>query len=392
MKYFPIILAFFGLFSCQKQENKTLTLEETTTASTEKIEVAVHSRVDMTNTEVKEIASLWTNYLNTEPDKISDNNNWNKEEKEIYRDFDLSRALLYQFPSKDLLQYFKPKILSITKEGENYSIRTIYSADGLEGEYSKSDPWAIQKLYAIKEDKSWKLKNSLPILTADWAKKKIGKITFIYPSNHTFNQSMAEKAGEFCQSIIEEFEFPDYEPFDYYITQNGDELGQLLNFDFFFAGYTTGIGFNENRILMSGFGSEYYPHEFIHLIVPKFDRHSLLEEGFATWKGGQGGISFGESAKIFANALSRNEAVTFLEIINKKWGWEYASFYTSGAILCHAAFEKGGVALVNELLTVPQNDERLIKNLCLIFDIEEKNFEAFWRAEALKFKSDSNSK
>ncbi|MBK6836366.1 MAG: hypothetical protein IPG89_19730 [Bacteroidetes bacterium] len=72
----------------------------------------------------------------------------------------------------------------------------------------------------------------------------------------------------------------------FYITDSGDDLGKLLNFDFFYAGYTTGIGMNDNRMLLSGQGSEYYPHEFIHLIVPKYERHWMIEEGFATWKGG----------------------------------------------------------------------------------------------------------
>ncbi len=82
----------------------------------------------------------------------------------MYRDFDLSRSLLFQFPSNQLLRHFKPKILSIEKEGEHYGIRTIYSAEGLEGEYRKSNPYSIQKIYAVKENNEWRLKNSLPIL------------------------------------------------------------------------------------------------------------------------------------------------------------------------------------------------------------------------------------
>ncbi|MDZ7615195.1 MAG: hypothetical protein U5K51_16980 [Flavobacteriaceae bacterium] len=96
---------------------------------------------------------------------------------------------------------------------------------------------------------------------------------------------------------------------------------------FSFAGYTTGIGLNEKRILLSGFGSAYYPHEFIHLILPDFDRHALIEEGFATWKGGQGGKTFEESAKLFANELAKNDAVAFSDVLDRKWGSQYAAFY-----------------------------------------------------------------
>jgi hypothetical protein len=380
-----IIFTLWGLVNCQSQTHKAI---DNVTSIKEKtrIPVEIHSRVDTTNTEIREIATLWVNYLSSEPDKISDNPYWNEEEKKIYRDFDLSRTLLYQLPSGNLLIYFKPKILSIEKEGDHYGIRTIFSADGLEGEFRKSDPWAIQKLFAVKESNQWKLKNALPIITTDWNKKTAGKITFIYPPNHKFNQELADKAIQFCNQISSEFQFPDWKPFDFYITQSGDELGKLLNFDFFFAGYTTGIGLNENRILLSGLGSEYYPHEFIHLIVPKFDRHGLVEEGFATWKGGQGEKTFEESAKLFANELAKNDRVTFLDILNRKWGWQYAAFYTTGAILCHSAFEKGGVKLVNEILTIPNDTENLVDNLCLVFGIDKKDFDNFWRNETLKFK------
>jgi hypothetical protein len=349
--------------------------------------VEIHSRVDTTKAEIKEIAILYSNYLNSYPDKISDNPYWNEKEKKLYRDFDFSQSLLFQFPSENLLNYFKPKILSIEKEGLYYSIRTIFSAEGLDGDYRKSNPWAIHKLFAIKENNQWRLINSLPVITASWNKKTVGKITFIYPNSHIFNLDLALKANEFCNRLKEEYKFTDYEPFEYYITNSGDELGRLLNFDFFFAGYTTGMGLNEKRILFSGFGTEYYPHEFVHLILPKFDRLGLIEEGFATWKGGQGGKSFEESSRIFANELAKNDTITFSDILNKKWGWQYAAYYTTGAILCNLAYEKGGVDLVIKILQVPKGNDNAIANLSQIFDINESDFSSFVRKEVLKFKN-----
>jgi hypothetical protein len=384
-----IFFTFFGFVSCQSQKQKNDNEgmnEKTTLEEQNRIQVEIHSRVDTTNTEIKAIATLWINYLNAEPDKISDNPYWNEKEKNAYRDFDFSRTLLYQYPAENLLRYFKPKILSIEKEGEHYGIRTIFSAEGLEGEFRKSNPWAIQKLYAVKENNEWRLKNALPIITTHWNKKTVGRITFIYPPDHKFNQALADKANQFCNQIASEFQFPEWEPFDFYVTQSGDELGRLLNFDFYFAGYTTGMGLNEKRILLSGFGSEYYPHEFIHLILPKFGRHALIEEGFASWKGGQGGKTFEESAKMFAYELAKNDTVTFSDVLNKKWGWQYSAFYTSGAILCNSAFEKGGIKLVNEILKIPNDTEKLIDNLCLVFKVDKKNFDDFWRSETLKYK------
>ncbi len=350
-----------------------------------KIDVVIHSRVDTTQTAIKEIAQLWIQYLNATPDSSYNNPYWNWVEKNKFKHFDFSIPYLYQFPSNQILDYYKPTILSIEKEGNNYGIRTIFVADGLEGEYRSSNPWCITKLYAIKENGDWKLKNALPIITENWNKKTVGKISFIYPSHHNFNEHLAKKANEFCSEMSEKFQLPNWEPFDFYITDSGDELGQLLNFDFFFAGYTKGVGMNENRMLLSGMGSEFYPHEFIHLIVPNINRHHLIEEGFATWNGGQGGKTFEESATILAHELRLNTTVTFTDVLNKKWGWQFSAFYTSGAILCKAAYDKGGVNLVKKFLETPPDN--LIPAICTLLEIEEKQIDTFWRTEVSKHKT-----
>jgi hypothetical protein len=351
------------------------------------IDVIIHSRVDTTQKEIKEVAVLWIDYLNSKPDSLYDNPHWNKTEKLKYKNFDFSVPYLYQFPSNQLLEYYRPTILSIENEGDYYGIKTIFAADGLEGEHRKSNPWCITKLYAIKENGQWKLKNALPIITENWTKKTIGKITFIYPPNHNFDEDLAKKANLFCNELSEEFLFSQWKPFDFYITKNGDELGKLLNFDFSFAGYTTGIGMNENRMLLSGLGSEFYPHEFIHLIAPNNVRHALIEEGFATWKGGQGGKTFEESANILANEIYLNQKITFAEVLNKKWGWQYSAFYTTGAIFFKVAYYKGGVVLVKKLLETPDDSRKLIQTICSVFEIEEKEIDSFWRREVLKYKS-----
>lgn len=172
------------------------------------------------------------------------------------------------------------------------------------------------------------------------------------------------------------------------LTNSGDEVGKLLNFDFFFAGFTTGVGMNENRMLISGLGSEFYAHEFIHLIVPNFDRHSLIEEGFATWKGGQGNRTFEECASVLADEVSVNYEVSFADVLDKKWGWEYSAFYTTGAIFFKVAYDRGGVGLVKKLLETPNDSEKLIQAICSVFEVKREEIDSFWRREVLKFKTD----
>jgi hypothetical protein len=345
----------------------------------------IHSRVDTSKQEIKDIVTLWTNYLASKPDSIYDNPYWNEAEKNQYKDFDLTRKFIYQFPSQQLLNYYKPTILSIEKEGDNYAIRTLFSADGLKGMYRKSNPWCITKLYAVKENNQWKLKNALPVITEKWERKTIGKITFIYPRDHQFNDILAQQSNEFCNRIIKEFQFPDWQPFDFYITDSGDELGNLLGFDFFFTGYTTGMGMNDKRILLSGLGSEWYPHEFVHLIIPDKERHGMINEGFATWQGGAMEKTFEERAEILADQLAKNDTITFSDILNKKWGWQIAAYYTTGAIICRLAYDKGGLEALNKILATPHDNNQLIRTICDLFEIEQKDLDKFIRMETLKY-------
>lgn len=349
------------------------------------VDITIHSRVDTSKYEVKEIVALWTNYLSSNPDSIYNNPYWNEAEKKKYNDFDFTRAIIYQFPSTQILNNFKPTILSVEKEGENYAIRTLFIAEGLEGIYKKSNPWCITKLYAVKENNQWKLKNALPILTQNWKRKTIGKIAFIYPPEHQFNQKLAKKTLEFCDSVALKFHFPDWKPIDFYITKSGDEMGKLLGFDFYFIGYTTGMGMNDKRILLSGFDSEWYPHELVHLIVENKNRHSMIEEGFATLLGGTMEKTFEERAKILAQQLAINKTITFDDILTKRWGWQYAAYYTTGAILCKLAYDKGGVMEVKKLLDTAPNNDKLTQAISELFKINPSDVDKFMRAEILKY-------
>lgn len=366
-------------------------LNKFTFAQSSNIDVAIHARVDTSNLEIKQIITLYTNYLTSKPDSVYDNPYWNNEEKKQFIDFDLTRRFIYQFPSEKILNYYKPTILSIEKQGDVYAIRTLFSADGLEGEYKKSNPWCITNIYAVNENGKWKLKNALPFLTKNWLRKKIGKITYIYPPEHKFNDSLALRANKFCNDLADKFQFYDWKSFDFYIAKNADDMGKLLGFDFYYAGYTTGVSMEDKRILFSGMDSEWYPHEFVHLIVENKNRHKMIEEGFATWNGGSMKLSFEENAKILAEQMATNDSIKFTDILNQIWGWQYNAYYTTGAMICKLAYDKKGIAAVKKLLDTPNSDTILISELCGLFNINEKDLSVYLKNEILKYARSTNA-
>ncbi|MDP4827896.1 MAG: hypothetical protein NWR73_09435 [Flavobacteriales bacterium] len=364
--------------------NFIITLSATLACAQNTIDLNIHARVDTTNKEVMEVVQLWKNYLSSSPDKIYDNPYWNEEEKAKYTDFDFTRSALYALPAEQLLNYYKPTLLSVEKDDVHYVLRTIFNAEGLQGQYKKSNPWCITRVYAVNENGQWRLKNALPMITANWQQKTVGKITFIYPADHDFNLELALDATAFCDEVAKKFQFNDWQPFDYYIAKNGDELGELLGFDFFFSGYTTGKGMVESRILLSGIDSEWYPHEFIHILVENKPRHRLIDEGFATWLGGTAGKTFDEGAYFLAEQLVENKSITIYDILNN-WGREYAAFYTTGAIICNLVYEKGGVAAIKKLLNTAPDDEALFQTVCELLDVKRNDLNQFLRKETLKY-------
>lgn len=354
-------------------------------AQEQKIEVTIHARVDTTNPEIKAVIKLWTNYLNAAPDSKYNNPYWNNTEKMTYADFDLSRKFIYQVPSGQLLHYYKPTVLSVEKEGSYYSIKTIFLADNTVSPESNANPWSITKLYAVKEKNEWKLTNALPVITKKWRRKKVGEITFIYPPSHQFNLQSAKRSNDFCKYLQIKFNLPAVKPFDFYITGNADDMGKLLNFDFYFAGYTTGAAMRNNNILVSGLGSEYYPHELVHMMLPDAERHSMIEEGFASWQGGSYGRTFKENILLLAGLINNNDPVTFDDVLKKTGGWQIGAYYTTGAILCQAAFETGGSASVQSLLNIPNEDSQLIETVCKIFKIKKEDIDAFWKTKVVMY-------
>ncbi|MGL5889845.1 MAG: hypothetical protein ACRC3B_08165 [Bacteroidia bacterium] len=349
------------------------------------IPITIHSRVDTSDVEVKKIVTLWSDYLRSNPDSVYDNPNWNSEEKKQYADFDLSRAFMYPVDANKILNYYTPTILSVEKEKEHYAIRTLFIAEGLQDDYKRSNPWCISKLYAAKENGNWKLKNALSIITKDWKRNAVGKITFVYPPHHQFNLQLAKQANQYCIALTQKFRFDNWQPFVFYVTDSPDEMGRLLNFDFYFTGYTTGLSMRENNLMFTGSGSEYYPHELTHMIFPSNKKHSLIDEGFATWQGGSQNKSFAQNAAALALAVSKNDTVNFNDVLSRSWGYTCNAYYSTGAILCKKAYETGGIEALQLLLKTPDDDNLLIQNLCQVFSIPENELDQFWRKEVLLY-------
>lgn len=329
-----ILLAFLSLSELHSQNDEG------------RIKVQISSRVDTNKVNIKDIINLYENYLNSIPDSIYNNPYWNRQEKKQYKDFDFSRRSMYQsgMNAELLSSIFTPFIMSVEPIGEKYQIRVMFSSLETDPQYVGSKVWCIQKLNAIKENGVWALENLIVELSKKWVTKSYGQVIYIFPPTHNFDIEQAKLSEKFCNDIIRRFN-PNYQDsFKYYVTKSVDDMGLLENFDYYFIGITTGKTL-ENMILTAR-GEEYFPHEFVHMLLPKNqNRGPVIEEGLAEYLGTKNNADEynGLLSKLGNDLINNKVEINFKSVISQEVRFNgYQTAYPAGAALCEIIYNKSG--------------------------------------------------
>ncbi len=376
----------------------------------ELIDLSITVRVDTTDADVRAVYDLVRNFLSTRPDSLYDNPYWNDSEKKKYADPFPARRMIFQ--SSDIVRSFPPKVLSIEKEGDYYCIRTLFYRENLEEPYKSSNPWAIQRLYAKKveikkkkgektdeetqdssqveekkkEDiKEFRLFDPLRILTKDWKRERIGPIEYYYPFNHYFDRRAGNAMAQFCRGMRNKYGVPNVEPIEFYICRSVDEMAQIVGLDYF-LGPTSGRTHAPNAQVFTALGSEWYPHEVMHVYFRDYKPHFILMEGVATYEGGSMNKSFDSMVVELAEYLNKNDTITFQQILDSPY-LEGGSmiFYTVGAVLCKMADQKGGPALVKVLLESGIENEQLYQKIEAVLGIPQDKVTEVLRAKVKEY-------
>lgn len=343
--------------------------------------------------ELTPIVNLYINYIESSPDSIYNNPFWNSAEKKKYEDFDISRNSVFQggqgaWTAKSFYNFFTAHILSIEKRDSVYKIRVMYyrtEKDKYAEDAKRFNPAQIQRYYAIKENGEWKLANAFTFDLADWHSVETKYINYHFPNSSLYSEGLAEKANRFCDSIICRFDFPPLEEkIEYYICTGEFEVGEVLGYDYYIYGWALGKTI-QNKII-SGNGTVYYPHEFVHFIDddPEARGHNV-SEGFATWLGGSVGKSYPEMAKIFADEYFGNDTANFAFA----WTWENKlNKYCLGALIIDLVFDAKGDQGVLDFMKMPsktaEETQNSIQELCRW---NSKKFNRKWTQKVGEFAS-----
>jgi hypothetical protein len=356
------------------------------------ISINISGRVDTTyNADVKEIYHLFKNYLESKPDSIYNNPYWNIREKTL--DTLGNPAIFYksiynlQMSPKELFKYWKPFVLSIEKKKDlKYLLRIALIKDSNEPDKILT----ILNLNAIKENNNWVLENTLIDIENSWNTKRYNFIKYVFPNTHTFNDSLAKKAVRFCDSIASLLHITYFDTINFYICNSPDEMGLLFGYEFYYLNYRTGMTNKWLNQIFSAKADEYYPHEFIHLILGSKNeyRNYIIEEGLACFLGELNSIKYKKQIiNLAKDYLSNKPSYTLNNLLSNSVGNNgYETAYPTGSIIAEIVYEKKGYAGLRELSDANTNKaEDIYKTIFNIVQLNKVELEKVFRKKLIQY-------
>lgn len=359
------------------------------------IAISLSGRIDTSDANINQIYHLFKTYLETRPDSIRFNSNWNKVEqsKGIEGNIALFYTPFYNLGAdpQTIFSIWKPFVLSIeAKSSEKYGLRIALIKDTDEPDKILT----ILNLNAIKEDGRWVLQNTINDYLQSWNRKQYKYINYYYPSTYKFKEALAEKSIRYCDSVAKILDVNVVDSFTYFICDNTDEMGQLFGYDFYYLNYTTGLTIKWRKEIYSSKNSEFYPHEFMHMVFCSINNDSInyvIEEGLACFFGEYNTEKYtSQIYKLAQDYLSNKPTYTLDNLLNNSASWNgYQTAYPTGSILAEIVFDKRGYEGLKELiLSNTKSQDDIYKSLISITKLSKTQLEKEFRK---KLKSYSNT-
>jgi hypothetical protein len=165
-----------------------------------------------------------------------------------------------------------------------------------------------------------------------------------------------------------------------------DDMGLLENFDYYFVGITTGKA--REGMILTAKGSEFFPHEFIHKLLPSNPkRNFVVEEGLAQFLGTKENKEEYESlmTKLAIDLEERSETINFKSVISQSERFNgYQTAYPAGAAICELVHgHSRDQGLLQLLMADTMEYRNLVRTICLITKLSEQELEMKW-SETLK--------
>ena len=172
-----------------------------------------------------------------------------------------------------------------------------------------------------------------------------------------------KKQVDYLRAFSRHFRVP-LDTIDYYFAETTAEIQRIKGFDFVVgdngAQIPSGKADTKNRIVYSSGLAEYYPHEFIHILInPHFPNcHLWINEGVATYFGMSRGKDLDWHLERLKTHLTSHPDINLNEMLKLRSLDEYTDYrYVLGGLIVKLAYEKGGYPLVKTLLEAGKTDD-----------------------------------
>jgi hypothetical protein len=352
------------------------------------VDITVSRAVDTTDVDKQAVLDLWIDYLNSQPGGMWGDQNWDEEKSRLWLDFDLTAPFVYQTGADGLSRDYRPTVMAIEKEGELYSIRTLFDVYGVDSVDAGRNPWAIVRAYAQRDNGVWKLRSALGVLTERWNRPAIGKITFVSPPTHDFDIRQARHAVAFCDSVSKQFPFFEWDPFYFYITDRREDVDRVIGLEYFAEGFPWARVMRSYDLLITGKGSEWSPNELAQMVAvgPGQTPHAIVGPGFAGWVGGWNGRSYRDNMTEIASRIAASELPSFQDYLDlgSNAGVDDERYFP-GAVMCDMVFAATGASGIETLFRAGRGDQDLYRAIQSTTGLDRAAFQQAWRQRILEF-------
>ena len=213
-----------------------------------------------------------------------------------------------------------------------------------------------------------KLFNPLKINTAlNLSSTTIGYIKFHYQKSHQFNTKLAKKQSDFLVEFSQIFDVP-LDTIDYYFAPTAAEIQMIKGFDYSIGDngdeIPSGKADAKNRIVYSSGLNEYYPHEFIHILINPYYKncHSWINEGVATYLGMSRGQTLDWHLHRLKDHLETHPEIDLNDMLKLMNMDQYTSYkYVLGGLIVKMAYDKGGYNLIKHIMSSGKTDDDFYK-------------------------------
>lgn len=331
----------------------------------------------------REILALWKHYLTERSDSIRATL-WSAPERATGPAYDLVSPYVYQGFTRFTVVDLGP---AAGLPG-TYVIRTLVSA--VDDSTLDVRPLALYRVYATLEGGRWVLANALPRMTREWRRSTIGKVTFVYPAAHEFDDRRARATSAFVDSLASAFELPAPEPITYYFTDDFVETIRALGIEFFPLGGDP-VGGRSNRFqrhvyVGSAARGEDYRHDVSHIVLAPLvsgGTHGLVSEGLMTWTGGSMGIDYPELLPALAQYLSHHPDLSLQAVLEnppQRRGTLDVG-YSGLAVLCKIVFDRAGLPGLRALCSAGQDPGIIVSTAARTLEVSPARLDEIWREE-----------